>query len=152
MKVHFGNMWSVFTSVDLFCITTNSITRKDGELVMGRGIAQQARDRYPGLGLALGNAISDAGMHGEVYGLLVSPSWPIKKLAAFQVKVNWQASADLNIIRESARALYKFAKANPDKTIALNFPGIGYGKLDYNDVLEIVKHLPDNVQLWKFSK
>lgn len=152
MKIRLGNMWTVFTQVDLFCITTNSYIRKDGELVMGRGIARQARDRYPGLGLALGNAISDAGMHGKVYGLLVSPSWPIKKLAAFQVKVNWQANADLDIIKKSAQALWKFATANPDKSIALNFPGIGYGRLDYNNVLEIVKHLPNNVTLWKFAK
>lgn len=152
MKIAYGNMWSVFTSVDLFCITTNSIIRKDGELVMGRGIAQQARNKFPGLGLALGTAISEAGMNSKIYGLLLSPNWPVKKLAAFQVKVNWQAKADLDIVKESAKALGHWAKTNPDKTIALNFPGIGNGRLDYDDVLEIVKHLPDNVTLWKFAK
>jgi len=152
MKIAIGNMWNVFASVDLFCITTNSITRKDGELVMGRGIARQAKDKFPGLGLALGNAVANGGMRGRVYGLLLSPSWPAKKLAAFQVKINWQAKAELEIIRVSAQQLGHFAKANPDKSIALNFPGIGNGRLDYDDVLEIVQNLPDNVTLWKFAK
>ena len=152
MKIKLGNMWSVFTQVDLFCITTNSYIRKDGELVMGKGIAQQARDRYPGLGLALGKAISNSDWDDGIYGLLVSPNWPIKKLAAFQVKTNFRCKANLDIIRESARDLWKWAKANPDKQVALNFPGIGNGRLDYDDVFEIVKHLPDNVTLWKFAK
>ena len=152
MKLYIGNMWSVFSQVDLFCITTNSYIKKNGALVMGRGIAQQARDKFPGLDLALGQAIVNAGMQDEVYGLLVSPSWPVKKLAAFQVKTNFRSKAELEIITASTHALSTFAKANPNKRIALNFPGIGNEKLPYNEVLGIVKHLPDNVGLWKFSQ
>lgn len=152
MIIKIGNMWSVFSQVDLFCITTNSFIKKNGALVMGRGIAQQARDKFPGLDLALGKAITAADKELGVYGLLVSPNWPHKKLAAFQVKRHYKYKADLEIIRESTKMLYHFAKLAGAPTIALNFPGIGNGRLPYDDVLNVISHLPDNVQLWKFAK
>ncbi|MCO5205659.1 MAG: hypothetical protein M9928_11545, partial [Anaerolineae bacterium] len=53
-----GDMWSAWDSADLFVITTNSTLRADGALVMGRGIARQARNRFPGIAAALGRAIA----------------------------------------------------------------------------------------------
>lgn len=47
-------MWSAYDDADLFLITTNSTLKKNGALLMGRGIARQARDLFPGLDLALG--------------------------------------------------------------------------------------------------
>jgi len=47
MKFQKGDMWTAYKDSDLFLITTNSFVRKDGELVMGRGIAQQAKRLYP---------------------------------------------------------------------------------------------------------
>ncbi|MFW6042645.1 MAG: hypothetical protein ACOC9C_03095, partial [Chloroflexota bacterium] len=82
-------MWTAYDDADLFLITTNSTLKKNGALVMGRGIAQQARNRFPGLDLALGREIARrCGNRGE-YGLLVSPRWPAAKLGAFQVKTDY---------------------------------------------------------------
>ena len=47
MILEHGDMWSVFGKTDLFCITTNSFIRRDGQLVMGRGIALAAKKRVP---------------------------------------------------------------------------------------------------------
>lgn len=52
-----GDMWTAYEPADLFLITTNSTIRPDGALVMGRGIARQARDRFPGLAEVLGQHI-----------------------------------------------------------------------------------------------
>jgi len=52
-----GDLWTAFAPTNLFLITTNSTIRKDGALIMGRGIAQQARDRFPGLDVVLGKQI-----------------------------------------------------------------------------------------------
>lgn len=52
-----GDMWQQYEQADLFLITTNSALRRDGALVMGRGIARQARERFPGLDAALGQEI-----------------------------------------------------------------------------------------------
>jgi len=79
-----GDMWPAFATAGLFLITTNSTIRKDGALVMGRGIARQARDRFPGLAVNLGRYIlNTCGRLGN-YGLLVSPrcrrrSWVLFK-------------------------------------------------------------------------
>jgi len=81
-----GNMWSAYDDADLFVLTTNATIKRNGALVMGRGIARQARNRFPGLDTALGQQIlSVCGSQGE-YGLLVSPRWSAAKLGMFQVK------------------------------------------------------------------
>ena len=40
-----GNMWDSWDDADLFLITTNAVIKVNGELVMGRGIALEARQR-----------------------------------------------------------------------------------------------------------
>lgn len=42
-----GDIWQVFDNADLFCITTNAILDKNGELVMGKGIAGEAKKAFP---------------------------------------------------------------------------------------------------------
>ncbi len=83
MRLAQGDMWSAFDQVDLFLVTTSHVVTKDGKLVMGAGIAKQARDRFPGLDAALGQAALPTGIP---YGLLVSSHWPEAKLGAFQTK------------------------------------------------------------------
>lgn len=147
MNLHHGDMWNAWTKSDLFLITANSHIKRNGCLVMGAGIARQARDRFPGLDRALGAQIRKSNSL-RYYGLLVSPRWPEAKLGLFQVKQHWSTKAKPDLIRKSARALYHFALNHPDKRIDLNFPGIGNGKLDVEDVWPLVAGLPDNVHIW----
>jgi len=143
-------MWSVFDDADLFLITTNSTIRRDGALVMGRGIARQARDRFPGLAAVLGRQIlSCCGNQGE-YGLLVSPHWPEAKLGAFQVKRHFSQPADLDLIRHSTAALCAWCTEHPQALVHLNLPGVGNGRLQREDVLPIIAQLPDRVTIWEF--
>ncbi|MFW6184985.1 MAG: hypothetical protein ACOC8X_14395, partial [Chloroflexota bacterium] len=132
-----------------FLITTNSTLKKSGALVMGRGIARQARDRFPGLDLALGREIARrCGSQGE-YGLLVSPRWPAAKLGAFQVKTHYARPASPALIRQSASTLLAWCAKHPATRVHLNFPGIGNGRLRRADVLPIVARLPDQVAIWE---
>ena len=146
-----GDMWSVWESADLFVITTNSTLRTDGALVMGRGIARQARNRFPGLATILGKTIATTYGSGDVYGLLVSPSWPTAKLAAFQVKTDWHTVADTELIQRSAAMLANWCAAHPDSRVHLNMPGIGNGKLSRDVVKPIVDSLPDTVTIWEYA-
>jgi hypothetical protein len=141
-----GDMWSAWDEADLFVITTNATLKKDGALVMGRGIAVQARDRFPGLDLALGHAI---GVSGREYGLLVSPRWPRAKLGAFQVKHHYYERASLRLIRRATGCLAEFIAARQPEKVVLNFPGIGNGGLRREDVLPIVTQLPDCVTIYE---
>ena len=71
MKLRQGDMWSVFSEADLFLITANATLTLQGKLVMGTGIAKEARDRFPGLDQALGKAVLEQGKH---YGAAREPA------------------------------------------------------------------------------
>jgi hypothetical protein len=154
-----GDMWSAYQEADLFLITTNTTLKQNGALVMGRGIARQARDRFPGLDLALGRGIQSvcgssanalrSGL-GE-YGLLVSPRWPAAKLGAFQVKYHYRQPADLDLIARSVAALIIWCDQQPQAAVHLNYPGIGNGSLHPDDVWPVVARLPETVTLWRYG-
>lgn len=145
-----GDMWTAFATADLFLITTNSTIRKDGALVMGRGIARQARDRFSGLDEVLGKQIlSLCGDQGQ-YGLLVSPRWPEAKLGAFQVKGHYSQPAGLELIRHSTGMLCAWCAAHPDEQVVVNYPGIGNGSLRRKSVLPIIAQLPEQVTIWEY--
>ena len=36
-------------------------------------------------------------------------------------------------------------------TVCLNFPGIGHGRLERDEVLPIIKLLPDSVEVWEYE-
>jgi hypothetical protein len=141
-----SDMWSVWEESDLFLVTTNGSLKRNGALVMGRGIAQEALDRFPGLDLVLGKAI---GRSGREYGLLVSPRWPAAKLGAFQVKLRYWEDADLELIRLSTEMLLAWLKEHPDQRADLNFPGIGCGRLSLDVVRPIIEVLPSSVHIWQ---
>lgn len=147
-----GDMWTAYGDADLFLITTNSTLKKNGSLVMGRGIARQARDRFPGLDVTLGREIArHCGNHGE-YGLLVSPRWPVAKLGAFQVKTHYARPASLSLIRRSVATLLAWCERHPHAAVRLNFPGIGNGGLARAQVLPLLKSLPANVHVWEYGR
>jgi hypothetical protein len=145
-------MWSLFDQVDLFLITTNSTLKKNGALVMGRGVARQARDRFPNLDLKLGEEIAGICGHLGTYHLLISPRYPAAKLGAFQVKHHFRQPASLDLIAGSVRALQQWCATHPNATVALNYPGIGNGNLKREQVQPLISQLPDTVQIWQYAQ
>lgn len=146
-RLAYGNMWSIWPKADLFLITTNGTVKNNGALVMGAGIAKQAKQKWPKLPFVLGAAIKK--YKGEPYHILVSPEYPKNKLGCFQVKHHWADNADLGLIEQGVRSLNWWSTQHNDPNIHLNFPGIGNGKLNIDSVWPIVKHLQDNVVLWQ---
>lgn len=145
-----GNMWDVFGKTSIFFITTNPIIKKDGSIVMGRGIAKQMKDRYPEFAYDFGEQLSYFNTH-----CLFTP--PVAYVGTyggtdcgyFMVKDHWAENADIKIISRSVEWLTKWA-TNRNR-IDLNFPGIGNGKLKREDVLPLIEKLPDNVHVWEFE-
>jgi hypothetical protein len=147
-----GDMWSAYDEADLFLLTANATIKRNGALVMGRGIARQARNRFRGLDEALGQQILHICGNKGKYGLLVSPRWPAAKLGAFQVKRHYAQPASPTLILHSVTLLTAWCAAHPDITgIHLNFPGIGNGKLLRSEVLPMVQQLPDAVTIWEYA-
>jgi len=145
-----GNMWNIWNNTDLFLITTNSFIKRSGDLVMGRGIALEAKNRYPSFPFLAGKNIK----HGEIYGLKLfykekeDHTLTRSKIGLFQVKRYWYDKADLNIIDISIKKLIEWMNYNPVNRIDLNYPGIGNGKLDQEEVHEVIKFLSDKVHVW----
>lgn len=123
-------------------VTTSNIVKNDGSLVMGKGAASSFRNKYPESAV-FGSLVTKQIDSSGYYGLIL-----YKNLGIFQVKYHWKDPADLELIRRSTYELTRFAKSHRDWTFAMNFPGIGAGQLDYEDVLAIVSKLPDNVYLY----
>lgn len=151
MRILTGDMWTAYDKSSLFCITTNStMDGRPGEtqaLVMGAGIARQAKERFPGIETAFGAAI--LATQSARYGLLVSPSWPVGKLAAFQTKILFSAPAELDLIIQSAEMLAAWCVEHPGQRVDLNAPGVGYGKLPWHDVMGAIGPiLPTQVNVW----
>ncbi len=149
MKLRQGDMWSVFSEADLFLIAANATLTLQGKLVMGAGIAKEARDRFPGLDQALGKVVLEQGKH---YGLLVSPRWPEARLGAFQTKLHWKDPAQLSLISEAATKLRRWCECHPTAQVYLNFPGIGQGGLPRAQVLKLLDTLPDTVSIWEYRR
>jgi hypothetical protein len=143
MKIVYGNLWE--SDCEIKAVTTNSFIRSDERLVMGRGAALQASHRFPGLSRIAGRRIlREYGQLGK-YGWLYLPEF---RLGLFQVKHHWKERAELELNRFSCAALSIFLEMTPNVRVALNFPGIGNGRLGIDRVKPIVEQLPDQVQLF----
>lgn len=138
-----GDMWSVFNDVDHFIITTNSVIKNNGALVMGAGIAKHARDSFPGIDKEFGQIIQK---HSDPYHLILAGKWGL-----FQVKHHFKDMASLSLIAGSTEDLVEHANHYPNHGYALNFPGIGNGGLAVGEVKSVLMELPNNVQIWSFA-
>lgn len=141
-----GNLWDEIGTADLLLVTTNSSLRKDGSLVMGRGAAFEAKERYPKLPYALGEGIKS--LPTKIYGLAL---WTDiydqgTLIGAFQVKYVWQDDALLELIAYSAGFLQGVAWDY--KRIAMNFPGIGNGRLSRPLAEIFLTPLPSHVYVY----
>ncbi len=126
---------------DVLLVPTNGDINRFGEAVMGRGVALQVKQRYPGAAFNLGRQIRKSG--NVPLNILQSPT---TLLLSFPVKHHWHEQADLALIQQSllyyddlARTIYK------DKTIFLPRPGCGNGGLDWTVVGPYCSGLPNNV-------
>lgn len=150
MKLEYGNMWDIFNESDLFLVTTNSYINRFGHLVMGRGMAQQAALRFPDLPKQFADLIGSDRL--GIYGLAMFPSWPKKKIGAFQVKINFAQPAIPDVIKKSTTMLGTWCMYHPDVRVDLNYPGIGNGHMNRFVVEPIIASLPDQVHVWQLEE
>jgi hypothetical protein len=147
-----GNLWDY--PADVRAITTNGFRKRNGACVMGRGCAQEARDRWPGLDLRLGALI---GLHGnrcfriplDTFTLL---SFPVKPVTGPAGEPGWQAKAQLQIIQRSALEAMAMADKFGWERIVVPRPGCGNGGLRWPDVkLSLSDALDDRFHIITFA-
>ncbi len=144
MREIVGELWDFYGKPRfIVCITTNGFVKKNGEAVMGRGCAKEAKLRFPGIAGFLGDLLKRDGNHlrmlGEPY-----------RVVAFPVKIGWWEDADLGLIKESAERLKNLAVVDSLTRFILPRPGCGNGNLKWEDVRPLLENLPDNV--WIINK
>ena len=134
----FGDAWEL-SKGNILCITTNGFVKKNGEAVMGRGIASQAKKRFPKLPSFLGDNLLRLGNH--VYFLSKWEKW---FLMSFPTKHNWWEKSDLELIKKSVKELQDIVGTDDCKLkVFLPRPGCSNGGLDWKDVKPLVEHLDD---------
>lgn len=137
-----GNLWEY--PADWRCITTNPIINRHGQLVMGRGCAREAAERFPGLPEYAAQRVA---LNGNVVQSIVAHN-----LILFPVKHHWQQPADLQLIRQSAERLGQLCVDHDLGTVVLPRPGCGNGRLTWDRVKAMIEPLlPDNVHVITFK-
>ena len=134
MKEITGNIWDYYDKGNWIVLTTNGTVRKDGACVMGRGVALQAKQRFPNLPFMLGSFISITGNKSYWFRSY--------RIITFPVKHNWWEKAILGLIENSCNLLVKDFPAN--FPIYMVRPGCGNGGLEWKDVKPVLeKYLDD---------
>lgn len=127
---------------DAICITTNGVIKKDGSLVMGKGCALEAKEKYPILSSLLPVYIA---LNGNIPILvdkkaLKSPY----HIISFPTKNHWKDKSDLNLILKSCDHLMKIIDFSNLEKVILPRPGCGCGGLDWTIVKEKIQTVLDD--------
>ena len=140
-----GNLWDWHAKGYPVVITTNGDVNRYSHAVMGRGVAFEAHQRFPGISAYLAERLKLEGNH-----VLWFPQYSI---FTFPVKHHWYELADMQLIERSLQELVKIADdgsyARGDTVISTDkicmvTPGVGNGKLDRRKVRPLLeKYLDD---------
>jgi hypothetical protein len=92
---------------DLLIFTSNGVVKRDGTLVMGRGIAKLVRDFYPGIDRVFGRRVKTYGNRPFIVKIegRVSPS--PRFVMSFPTKHHWRGRSSLLLIKESREKAVK---------------------------------------------
>ena len=142
-----GDMWSAFRHSDFWLFTGNSYINQRGELVMGRGLALEVKNKVPHSPQRFGWLIKETTGHLGTYGVMRSDN--VDGMGVFQVKYHFKDKASLALIGYSCVRLMEILVSTGFSNVHLNFPGIGYGGRDRAQVLLIISELPDSVHVWE---
>lgn len=141
MKEIVGELWDYHKEGVWICITTNGFVKKDGSVVMGRGCALEAKDKYPDLPYELGKALTG----GQRYARFNKPiAFDKYKIITFPVKDFFKDPADLDLIKSSSGYLMRLLDEKKIDRIILPRPGCGYGHRQWEEVKPIIEEILDD--------
>jgi hypothetical protein len=141
MKLWYCDIWGLADRADAVCITTNGNTDRFGNAVMGKGIAAQAKQRFPGIEVTLGSFLR----HGDNVPYPIHNGFPT--LVSFPTKYNWREDASLFLIEKSAKFLgdmiinYGWRQ----ERVVITRPGCGLGNLTWDVVEPIMERYLPNI-------
>ena len=136
----YGDIWNWHARSAFIVIPVNIGWKKDGENVMGRGLAVQAVQRWPEVSRTWGRICRE---QGSAATATVEPAhrlifFPTKPLNVRKPWASWTADASLPLIERSARALAVIGDSLR-VPIALPLVGCGNGRLKEAVVLPTLR-------------
>lgn len=154
-----GNIWDHVSEYDAVVITTNGFVKKNGEAVIGSGIALEAKNRFPWFALALGKLLKAYGNH--VFMVEHPEYWlhepllitmPTKPEYGPNKIPGWKAKSDIMLIMFSLGQLVRLVDEIGINRILMPRPGCGSGGLKWEDVKPIIKpYLDDRFTIMSYE-
>jgi hypothetical protein len=126
-----GNIWNI--DCDGLCVTINGEFKRNGELVMGAGIAKECKILYPHTPKMLANIIKQRGFGCHVFGTHGTNGHGAY-LIGFPTKYDWRENSEMELILKSAKELVAIADERDLKKVLLPRPGCGHGGLEWQHV------------------
>lgn len=127
-----GNIWDYHREGEWIGITTNGVIAPETGLVMGRGLALQAKKRYPSLPHILAELVKDYG--NKPFALSAY------RICSFPTKDHWQDPSPPALIARSARWIMKdYINGKVIDRLYLPKPGCANGGLEWSVVKAILE-------------
>lgn len=129
-----GDLWS--HKAEYRVVTTNGIVQKNGRLVMGAGVAKQARDKFPDVDAKLGQWVNQYGSR---------PFFCFEeRLLTLPTKHHWRDKSDLSLICRGASLLMEMVDKFDIASVVMPRPGCGCGGLEWSKVEPSLKQILDD--------
>lgn len=134
-----GNIWD-YLSTHWIVIPTNAGWKITGENIMGRGLAQQATRRFPGLAASYGEFCRQHPGEAKIFPIKSGDVWlimlPTKPLNPAAPNMSWKGKSDINLIERCVIELSRFTYG--PRSVALPALGCGLGGLKIKDVMDVL--------------
>lgn len=117
-------------------ITTNGIVKPDGRLVMGAGVAKQARERYKDIDAQLGAYVKKWGNR-----CFILPKW---QMISFPTKEHFRDLSSFSLIEQSCRQAMEIADKYKIKKVGMTRPGCGNGGRSWDVIKKLIEPLLDD--------
>lgn len=129
-----GDLWTY--PAEWRCVTTNGVLKTDGALVMSGGCALEAKMRYPGIDLELGELVK---IFGNLPFFLQN-----YKIISFPTKDDWRDDSKIDLIKVSAQNIKAFCVIHNVKSVVMTRVGCGLGNLIWSDVKQVLEPIFDD--------
>lgn len=146
------NIWDKYDAGEWICILTNNSTKlhmvnyvkSEPWAIMGRGIAKEAKDRFPELPARLGRLI---------VGQVINDTYLLQdlRLVIFPTKYQWHESSSIELIKNSCKMLVGYLNSGYMERVYLPRPGCGYGGLEWDNVKRYIEGILDDrvIVVWR---
>ena len=133
------DMFTLLREYDAVAVTTNSVIKTNGELVMGAGIAKIFKNRFPTLPKELGRKITT---YGNIPFLIKLKG---TNIISFPTKTHYKDKSQIDLIIESAKRIKTLTDKFYWTKVAIPAPGVGLGGLSWeNEVYPALSKLLDD--------